>query len=153
MIKLREAKIEDLSLLLEFERCLIEYEKKFTPNLKKSSFSYYNLRAYIENPDISVVVAEQKDEVIASGYALVKKNKAYKNPEYYVLLGFMYVIPEQRGAGVNKIIIDYLLNWGKSRGYSEFQLDVYAQNESAIKAYKKAGFTFETFTMRINTSD
>ena len=153
MIKLREAKIEDLSLLLEFERCLIEYEKKFTPNLKKSSFSYYNLRAYIENPDISVVVAEQKDEVIASGYALVKKNKIYKNPEFYVLLGFMYVIPEQRGAGVNKIIIDYLLNWGKSRGYSEFQLDVYAQNESAIRAYKKAGFTFETFTMRINTSD
>ena len=153
MVKLREAKIEDLSLLLEFEKSLIEYEKKFTPNLKKSSFSYYNLRAYIENPDISVVVAEQKNEVIASGYALVKKNKAYKNPEYYVLLGFMYVIPEQRGAGVNKIIIDYLLNWGKSRGYSEFQLDVYAQNESAIRAYKKAGFTFETFTMRINTSD
>ena len=153
MIKLREAKIEDLSLLLEFERCLIEFEKKFTPNLKKSSFSYYNLRAYIENPDISVVVAEQKDEVIASGYALVKKNKIYKNPEFYVLLGFMYVIPEQRGAGVNKMIIDYLLNWGKSRGYSEFQLDVYAQNESAIRAYKKAGFTFETFTMRINTSD
>ena len=153
MIKLREAKIEDLSLLLEFERCLIEYEKKFTPNLKKNSFSYYNLRAYIENPDISVVVAEQKNEVIASGYALVKKNKAYKNPEYYVLLGFMYVIPEQRGAGVNKIIIDYLLNWGKSRGYSEFQLDVYAPNESAIRAYKKAGFTFETFTMRINTGD
>ena len=153
MIKLREAKIEDLSLLLEFERCLIEYEKKFTPNLKKSSFSYYNLRAYIENPDISVVVAEQKDEVIASGYALVKKNKIYKNPEFYVLLGFMYVIPEQRGAGVNKMIIDYLLNWGKSRGYSEFQLDVYALNASAIRAYKKAGFTFETFTMRLNIAD
>ena len=153
MIKLREAKIEDLSLLLEFERSLIEYEKKFTPNLKKRSFSYYNLRAYIENPEISVVVAEQKNELIASGYALVKKNKAYKNPEYYVLLGFMYVIPEQRGAGVNKIIIDYLLNWGKRRGYSEFQLDVYAQNESAIRAYKKAGFTFETFTMRINTGN
>jgi ribosomal protein S18 acetylase RimI-like enzyme len=153
LIKLREAKIEDLSLLLEFEKSLIEYEKKFTLNLKKSSFSYYNLRAYIENPDISVVVAEKGNEVIASGYALVKKNKAYKNPEYYFLLGFMYVIPEQRGAGVNKMIIDYLLNWGKSRGYSEFQLDVYAQNESAIRAYKKAGFTFETFTMRINTGN
>lgn len=153
MIKLREAKIGDLSLLLEFERSLIEYEKKFTPNLKKFSFSYYNLRAYIENPDISVVVAEQNNEVIASGYALVKKNKIYKNPDYYVLLGFMYVIPEQRGGGVNKMIIDYLLNWGKSRGHSEFQLDVYAPNESAIRAYKKAGFTFETFTMRINTGD
>ena len=102
MIKLREAKIGDLSLLLEFERSLIEYEKKFTPNLKKISFSYYNLRAYIENPDISVVVAEQNNEVIASGYALVKKNKIYKNPDYYVLLGFMYVIPEQRGVELTR---------------------------------------------------
>ena len=153
MIKLREATIQDLPLLLEFEKGLIEYEREFTPNLKKSSFNYYDLRAYIENPEISVVVAEQYNIVIASGYALINKNKHYKNPEYYVFLGFMYVIPEQRGAGVNKMIIDYLLNWGKSRGYSEFQLDVYAPNESAIRAYKKAGFTFETFTMRINTGD
>ena len=113
MIKLREATIQDLPLLLEFEKGLIEYEREFTPNLKKSSFSYYDLRAYIESPEISVVVAEQYNIVIASGYALINKNKYYKNPEYYVLLGFMYVIPEKRGEGVNKIIIDYLLNWAK----------------------------------------
>ena len=51
------------------------------------------------------------------------------------------------------MIIDYLLNWGKEKGYSEFQLDVYAPNISAIKAYEKAGFTPETLTMRINTGD
>ena len=50
MIKLREATIQDLPLLLEFEKGLIEYEREFTPNLKKSSFYYYDLRAYIENP-------------------------------------------------------------------------------------------------------
>ena len=41
---------KDLPLLLEFEKGLIEYEREFTPNLKKSSFNYYDLRAYIENP-------------------------------------------------------------------------------------------------------
>ena len=153
MIKLREATIQDLPLLLEFEKGLIEYEREFTPNLKKSSFNYYDLQAYIENPEISVVVAEQYNIVIASGYALINKNKHYKNPEYYVFLGFMYVIPEKRGEGVNKMIIDYLLNWGKEKGYSEFQLDVYTPNISAIKAYEKAGFTPETLTMRINTRD
>ena len=51
------------------------------------------------------------------------------------------------------MIIDYLLNWGKEKGYSEFQLDVYTPNISAIKAYEKAGFTPETLTMRINTRD
>ena len=153
MIKLREATIQDLPLLLEFEKGLIEYEREFTTNLKKNSFNYYDLRAYIENPEISVVVAEQHNIVIASGYALINKNKLYKNPEYYVFLGFMYVIAEKRGEGVNKMIMDYLLNWGKSKGYTEFQLDVYAPNISAIKAYEKAGFTFETLTMRFNTGD
>ena len=153
MIKLREATIQDLPLLLEFEKELIEYEREFTPNLKRNSFNYYDLRAYIENPEISVVVAEQHNIVIASGYALINKNKLYKNPEYYVFLGFMYVIAEKRGEGVNKMIMDYLLNWGKSKGYTEFQLDVYAPNISAIKAYEKAGFTFETLTMRFNTGD
>ena len=153
MIKLREATIWDLPLLLEFEKELIEYERGFTPNLKRNSFNYYDLRAYIENPEISVVVAEQHNIVIASGYALINKNKLYKNPEYYVFLGFMYVIAEKRGEGVNNMIMDYLLNWGKSKGYTEFQLDVYAPNISAIKAYEKAGFTFETLTMRFNTGD
>ncbi len=153
MIKLREARIQDLPLLLEFEKGLIEYEREFTPSLKKSSFNYYDLRAYIENPDISVVVAEQHKIVIASGYAIINKNKTYKNPEYYVFLGFMYVIPKKRGIGINKMIIHYLLDWGKKKGHTEFKLDVYAPNVSAIKAYKKAGFTFDTLTMRINTED
>ena len=62
----------------------------------------------------------------------------------------MYVVPNYRGKEVNKKILDYLLDWGKKRGYSEFQLVVYAPNQSAIKAYKKAGFDFETITMRLN---
>ena len=150
MIKLREAKIKDLSTLLEFEKRLIEYERAFTPNLKKSDFNYYDLESYIKNPEISVVVAEKENSLIASGYALIRLNKTYKNPSHIVFLGFMYVIPNYRGMGVNKKILDYLLDWVKKKGYSEFQLDVYAPNQSAIKAYKKAGFEFETITMRLN---
>ena len=149
MLKLREAKIKDLSTLLEFEKSLIEYERAFTPNLKKSDFNYYDLKSYIEDPDISVVVAEKENSLIASGYALIRLNKTYKNPPHLVFLGFMYVVPKYRGMGVNKKILDYLLDWGKKKGYSEFQLDVYAPNRSAIKAYKKAGFEFETITMRL----
>ena len=150
MIKLREAKIKDLSTLLEFEKRLIEYERAFTPNLKKSDFNYYDLESYIKNPEISVVVAEKENSLIASGYALIRLNKTYENPSHIVFLGFMYVVPNYRGKEVNKKILDYLLDWGKKKGYSEFQLDVYAPNQSAIKAYRKAGFEFETITMRLN---
>ena len=150
MINLREATIKDLPVLLNFEEKLIEYERSFTPNLKKSDFNYYDLKSYIKNPDISVVVAEEKEKILGSGYALVRENKIYKNPKQYVFLGFMYVIPESRGYGINQKIIRYLFNWGEKKGHKEFQLDVYAPNKSTIKAYQKAGFTFETITMRIN---
>ncbi len=153
LMKLREATIQDLPILLEFEKGLIEYERNFTPNLKKSPFNYYDLRKYIEDQEISVVVAEQDNIIIASGYALIRENKHYKNPKNYVFLGFMYVIPEKRGLGINNMIINYLLDWGKNKGYQEFQLEVYAPNTSAIKAYEKAGFTQDTLTMRINTED
>ena len=152
-MKLREATIQDLPVLLEFEKGLINYERKFTPNLKKTSFNYYDLKEYIEDQKISVVVAEEDNIIIASGYALIEKNKHYKNPEYYVFLGFMYVIPQKRGLGINNMIINYLLDWGKSKGYKEFQLNVYAPNVSAIKAYEKSGFTSETVRMRINIGD
>ena len=150
MILLREATLDDLSILLEFEKKLIEYERNFTPNLKKSDFNYYNLKSYILNPEVSVVVAEEKNKLIASGYALIRDNKLYKIPDKLIFLGFMYVIPEYRGKGINKKILDYLIAWGKNKGLNEFQLTVYAQNESAINAYKKSGFSFETITMRLN---
>ena len=151
MILLREATLDDLSILLEFEKKLIEYERNFTPNLKKSDFNYYNLKSYITNSEVSVVVAEEKNKLIASGYALIRDNKLYKIPDKLIFLGFMYVIPEYRGKGINKKILDYLIAWGKNKGLNEFQLTVYAQNESAIKAYKKSGFSFETIIMRLNT--
>ena len=78
MIRLREAKLEDLPTLLEFEKALIAYEKAFTPNLKKTDFHYYDLGSYLLNPDISVVVAEDQNQLVASGYALSVRIKSIK---------------------------------------------------------------------------
>ncbi|MGC6422305.1 MAG: GNAT family N-acetyltransferase [Flavobacteriaceae bacterium] len=59
------------------------------------------------------------------------------------------MVPAYRGMGVNGKILSYLFEWGKARGYEEFQLTVYAENQSAVKAYQKAGFEPEIFMMRI----
>ena len=147
---LREATGADLPVLLQFEQDLIAYERPFAPNLKKGKISYYNLAAYIENPAIRVIVAEVEGQVVGSGYALIRENKAYKAPQEYVYLGFMYVVPEYRGQGINGLIMKDLTHWGKVQGYTEVQLEVYAENESAIKAYAKAGLVPEILTMRSN---
>ena len=147
---IREATAADLPILLDFEQALIAYERPFAPNLRKEKISYYDLSAYIKATDIRVVVAEIAEQLVGSGYALIKENKAYKAPQFYVYLGFMYVVPEYRGQGINGQIMNDLIDWGKAQGYTEFQLDVYAENESALKAYAKAGLVPEILTMRID---
>jgi GNAT superfamily N-acetyltransferase len=147
---IREATAADLPMLLDFEQALIAYERAFAPNLRKDKISYYDLSAYIKAEDIRIVVAEIAGELVGSGYALIKENKAYKAPQYYVYLGFMYVIPEYRGQGINGQIMNDLIDWGKAQSYTEVQLDVYAENESAIKAYAKAGLVPEILTMRLD---
>ena len=146
----REATEKDLEILLAFEQGIVTAERPFNSTLIEGEIHYYDLKSLIQSPKATVIVAEENDEIVASGYALIKKTaKDYYQFKEYAYLGFMYVKPEHRGKGINKVITDELVSWSKSRGISEVRLDVYAQNESAIKAYEKAGFEPHLLTMRL----
>lgn len=152
-ITIRKATLDDLTILQEFEQAIIRFERPFAPNLREDPISYYDLASLIQHKDAHVVVAETAEEIIGSGYALIKKNSAYKKPDQYAYLGFMYVKPSYRGQGVNGHIIDHLIDWTKQKNITELQLDVYAENEVALRAYKKKGFSAELLTMRLNLED
>jgi len=62
-------------------------------------------------------------------------------------------LPEYRGQGVNKKIMDVLKAWASSQNITEFRLDVYYENVSAIKAYEKFGFSKYFLEMRFNLDD
>ncbi len=146
----REATEQDLKILLEFEQGIVTAERPFNSTLIEGEIHYYDLKHLIQSQDATVIVAEENNEIIASGYALIKKaEKDYYQFKEYAYLGFMYVKPEYRGKGINKVITDELIFWSKSRGINEVRLDVYAQNESAVKAYEKAGFEPHLLTMRL----
>lgn len=146
----REATEQDLKILLEFEQGIVTAERPFNSTLIEGEIHYYDLKHLIQSQDATVIVAEENNEIIASGYALIKKaEKDYYQFKEYAYLGFMYVKPEYRGKGINKVITDELISWSKSRGMNEVRLDVYAQNESAVKAYEKSGFKPHLLTMRL----
>ena len=144
----REAILDDLSVLKEFEQALIAYERPYAPNLREGAISYYDIKRFIENPDALLYVAEIKGRLVGSGYALIKNSVAYKKPERFAYLGFMYVEPEYRGKGINGTLIKKLISWAKSKNIHEIQLDVYAENDSALKAYEKLGFKPDLLKMR-----
>jgi GNAT superfamily N-acetyltransferase len=62
----------------------------------------------------------------------------------------MYVEPEYRGFGINKLIIENLIDWSKEQGVFDLYLDVYDGNHAAIRAYEKVGFIKSLVEMKIN---
>lgn len=65
----------------------------------------------------------------------------------------MFVPEQHRGNGYNRLIINALLKWCKSKNVNEIRLDVYQNNLSAIKAYEKSGFKKHLINMRLNIND
>jgi ribosomal protein S18 acetylase RimI-like enzyme len=151
--EIREAVIEDLPILKTFEQEIIQFERPFASNIKKNPVTYYDLKELILQKDSQVLVAIIDNEIVGSGYAQIQNSKPYFKPKQYVYLGFMFVSPQYRGKGINGEITTKLIEWAKSRNLSEIQLDVYATNESATKAYKKIGFKPDLLKMRFNTEE
>ena len=152
-INIRKASLPDLSQLLVFEQDLIKTERPFDPTLKPDPVNYYDLKTMLTSPLAEVVVAEAGNKIIASGYARIDRSKPFIKHSTHAYLGFMYVLPEYRGQGINKRIIDALKNWAATQNITEFRLEVYCDNISAIKAYEKIGFSRYILEMRYNLED
>ncbi|GGG52821.1 hypothetical protein GCM10011414_23060 [Croceivirga lutea] len=150
---IRDAVAADLDVLLKFEQEIIKAERPFDPSIKKGRVNYYNLEAYIATNEVKVLVAQVQDQIVASGYALLKKARHYLDHEDYSYLGFMYCKPEFRGKGIIQKLIEELKIWSLGQGLTEVRLTVYQDNLSAIKAYKKSGFKSHINEMRIRLND
>jgi len=61
----------------------------------------------------------------------------------------MYTRPSHRGQGINKLLVEELVQWCHSQQLCEVRLTVYSGNQSAVRAYEKAGFTSHIMEMRL----
>lgn len=151
-IEIRAAQPSDLSTLLEFEQGVIAAERPHASDLKETEISYYDLEGIISSRQSKLLVAEVDAELIGSGFVRIECSKAYHKSEQHGYLGFMYVAANWRGNGVNKCILDELINWGQARGIVDYKLDVYAGNQAAIRAYEKRGFAANLLEMTLESS-
>jgi len=147
-IIVRKAVLSDLESLLRFEQGVIMAERPYDPTLKQGPTRYYDIEGMFDAPHIELLVAVSGNVLAGCGYARIETSKPYLQHRQHAYLGFMYVEPTHRGQGINKLILDALADWARSKGIFELRLDVYYGNEPAIKAYEKAGFSRHMIEMR-----
>lgn len=140
-------------MLLKLEQAVVEAERPFNVAIKHEGAIYYDLRNLLENENSHLLVAEVNNEIIGTGYTLIQTSKKSLVHTKHAYLGFMYVAPAHRGKGINKLILNSLIDWSKTKNVSDFYLDVYEKNDAAIRAYEKAGFEKSMIEMKMHISD
>ena len=149
----RKATKEDLPVLMEFMKGLVDAERPMDPTIKDGNVVYYDLSEIIKNEESDLYVVELNNQLVASGYAKIKDDRPYLKHDKQGYLGFMFVPEKYRGNGYNQLIMDVLLKWCKERNINEIRLEVYEDNPSAIRAYEKAGMKKHMINMRMNIND
>jgi ribosomal protein S18 acetylase RimI-like enzyme len=151
-ISVRRATTADLPKLAEFLQFLVVAERPFDPTLKEGEIFYYDIKEFISDNKTELLVIDYNQQIIGCGYAQIRSAKPYQNHELFGYLGFMYVSPEFRGNGFNNLLMNDLKKWILSQGITEVRLEVYSENEAAMRAYEKAGFKQILTTMRYDIS-
>ena len=149
-ISIRKANLDDIKTLLEFEQGVIEAERPLDPFLANGDLTYYNIPELITNENTNLLVAISNNKLVASGYLRIENNKHYHKNTKIGYIGFMFVIPDFRGQKISTIILDSLKEWAKENNLKELRLDVYSNNDGAIKAYERFGFAKSLVNMRMD---
>lgn len=136
----RPASLNDLPVLNEFLQMLVNAERPFDITLQEGDLIYYDLKELIERDNSELLVLEIDGKLVGCGYAQIRPAKNYLLYKEYAHLGFMFVLPEYRGRGLNQQLISELMTWAKSKGIREVRLQVYTENNAAVRAYEKVGF-------------
>lgn len=98
------------------------------------AFSYIQLRYLILHSKGMFLVVRRGDKVCAYASYLMHDN--FSNLRLYSIA----VLPEERGYGYAKILIDKAVPFAKENNLSSISLEVRVDNNPAITLYEKNGF-------------
>ena len=134
-LRIQQATLEDVPLILSFIRQLAEYEKELirvtaTEEILRSTL--FGERAYAE-----AVIAYLDKEPAAFAVYFFSYSSFTGLPNLY--LEDIFVCPDFRGSGVGKELLTFLAGLAGERGCGRMEWSVLNWNDAAIGFYEKLG--------------
>jgi ribosomal protein S18 acetylase RimI-like enzyme len=104
------------------------------------SFGEAIQRAELEDPDVTVLFAEARGEVV--GYVMLREGPAPQVVRGFDLLEIarLYVRGDAKGKGVGKVLMQRAIHEAASRGKEALWLGVWERNTRAIEFYRRWEF-------------
>lgn len=134
-ITIREILKEDKTAVLEMMRVFYASPAVYTNGSEQIFLT--DIENCLTNTNyLQGFIVESSGKIL--GYAMIAKSFSTEFGKPCIWLEDLYVKEEFRGLGIGKTVIDFIT---KKYDGSLFRLEVEEENESAIKLYKKCGFT------------
>ena len=134
-MKIRPARKDEASIILQLIRDLAEYEK--APDEVKASEKEIIETIFADNPKVFCDLVEVDGDI--AGMAVWFLNYSTWQGKHGIYLEDLYVKPEYRGRGYGKALLQHLAGICNERGYGRFQWWVLDWNSPAIEFYRSLG--------------
>ena len=134
-MKIRSARKEEVSIILQLIKDLAEYER--APDDVKASQKEIIETIFSENPKVFCDLVEVDGDI--AGMAIWFLNYSTWQGKHGIYLEDLYVRPEYRGLGYGKALLQHLARICVERGYGRFQWWVLDWNSPAIEFYLSIG--------------
>ena len=134
-LKIRFGELADVPVIAELIRGLARYEKlehEVTMTEEKLTDGLFGERRYAET-----LIAEEDGEPI--GFALFFHNFSTFLAQPGIYLEDLFVIPERRGGGVGRSLLERLAQVAVDRGCGRLEWAVLDWNKDAIRFYERLG--------------
>jgi GNAT superfamily N-acetyltransferase len=138
MLKIREARIEDVPLILSFIRELAEYERE--PNAVRATEDDLIRDGFAENHKFRVIIAEFGGS--PAGMAFFFHHYSTWQGKQGLFLEDLFVRPQFRAKGIGKALMIHLAQIAIAENCYGMRWEVLDWNTSAIDVYQRLGARF-----------
>src|SRR6267378_6670262 len=138
MLKIREANIEDVPLILSFIRELAAYERE--PNAVRATEDDLRRDGFAANPKFRVIIAESDGN--PAGMAFFFHHYSTWQGRQGLFLEDFFVKPQYRGKGIGKALMVHLAQIAIVEHCYGMRWEVLNWNTTAIEVYQKLGARF-----------
>ena len=148
-LKVRRAELNDLDELVEFTAA----EAREAEGCTKDTKTLVNgIKAALKDRSIAMywLLINKDNQPVGSASAL--KEWSDWNAGYYWWIQSMYIRPDYRGKGYMDLLLDAVKSEMKQQNGMELRLYVHENNQAAIRAYRKANFTFSKYRIMIQNN-
>lgn len=127
----------DTATAPEVARLLVAFNAEFETPSPDAAFLAERIAALIEAGEIEVLLCGEP----AVGFGILRFNQALYDDAFDSHIDELYVVPERRGRGLGRALLDALLDAARARGATHVDLGTATDDTAARALYESAGFT------------